>query len=115
MSDVKCMMAKLICSQSLIPEIPVPLNVTSQQIAFIDHKLIATQGDVAAVLNVPAFGSCKTTYPPSPCVPVLTAWQKTGKVLIKGRQVLTNGSSAQCSRGGKVEFFPCPPGKVHTS
>lgn len=80
---------------------PARLTVTSQQFCRADNKLIATEKDKEAEVNIPAFGMCSVTQ--KNCKPQVSAWMNTSsKDTINGMKILTQQSFCTCSQGGKI-------------
>lgn len=81
--------------------------------------LVITQGN----LNLKSDGkpvvdsSCKAFVPiptpclkdpskPIPCVPIITEWKQADKsVEIKGKNIITENCTAECSIGGEISFL----------
>lgn len=84
---------------------PMPITVVSQQFVQIQNKLVATQADVAPMVNIPSFGACPVLQ--GPCVPAPTAWQNTSPSFldIEGMKKLTTDSFCMCGVGGRISFL----------
>jgi len=94
--------AQLCCSNG---STPARLLVTSQLFVTIKDRLIATEGDILPLINIPSFGSCRKGIYPTPCVPAPQPWQKTTvKENINGLKKLTMDSFCMCAQGGKISF-----------
>lgn len=82
---------------------PSQLIVTSQDFCQADGKLIATEQDKQAEVNVPSFGTCAVTK--SSCTPLIIKWNKTTtKDEINSFKLLTEDSTCQCVIGGKISI-----------
>lgn len=80
---------------------PGKLSVTSQNFCKAGNKLIATENDKEAEVNIPAFGMCSVTQ--KNCKPQVSAWMDTSvKDTINGSKILTQQSFCICSQGGKI-------------
>lgn len=80
---------------------PSKLKVSSQDFCQAEGKLIATEEDKQAEVNVPNFGICTVTR--SKCVPSIIKWDNpTSKDEINGFKILTEASTCQCAVGGKI-------------
>ncbi|MEN9919418.1 MAG: hypothetical protein RL662_1854 [Bacteroidota bacterium] len=96
--------AILLCDKGVTP---TPLTVTSQTFCFAEGKLIATEQDKQAMINIKPFGICKlkpsiTGY--LPCTPAPIAWQNpTPKDEINGYKILTDQSECSCATGGTIK------------
>lgn len=76
------------------------LKVTSQTTLYAQGNKLATDQDVQVM---PAFGSCKVSSPPPPCVPDLQQWKKTSKKVGMGsKKFVMEDSMTQCSKGGII-------------
>jgi hypothetical protein len=90
--------ATLICDKGTAP---TQLKVTSQQFVMAENKLVATELDKQAIVNIPPMGACTITK--GPCMPAVIAWQQTAtKDEINDAKILTVDSTCQCSVGGKI-------------
>lgn len=77
------------------------LTVTSQDFCRAANKLVATEKDKKAEINIPNFGSCSITQ--SSCSPEPLKWDKTAeKDTINNFKILTDESACQCGKGGKI-------------
>ena len=77
------------------------LKVTSQNFSKANNKLVATENDKNAEINIPNFGICTVTR--GKCLPNITKWENpTEKDSINNLKILTENSSCQCSIGGKI-------------
>lgn len=90
--------AKLFCNKGSKPS---KLKVTSQQVVKIDSKLVATESDKKADVNIPNFGVCSITQ--KTCKPALINWQDTAPDKINSSKVLHKKSFCPCSIGGKIK------------
>jgi len=80
---------------------PSELKVTSQDFCLAENKLIATENDKQAEINIPNFSACSVTK--SKCSPAPIKWGKTTeKDTINNYKILTDASTCQCSIGGKI-------------
>ena len=92
--------ALLQCDKGAVPS---QLKVTSQNFCRANNKLIATEKDKQAETNVPNFEVCAVTK--SKCSPALIMWQELSqKDTINDLKFLTEKSTCQCSKGGKVSL-----------
>lgn len=96
--------AQLSCNQGMTPS---NLCVTSQDFSTADGKIIATEQDKQAMVNIKPFGQCKlkpTSGGYLPCIPAPIMWQKTAeKDSINNYKILTEESFCMCGTGGKIE------------
>ena len=97
--------AQLSCSQGMTPN---NLAVNSQNFSTAEGKLIATEQDKQAMVNIKPFGQCKLKSIAGgylPCIPVPIIWQKTTeKDTINKYKILTEESFCMCATGGKIEI-----------
>ena len=89
--------------------IPLPLPVTSQLLHTVNGLAVATELDLAPLLNIPCFGLCKmkTAVPPpgNLCLPVPTGWNGANPARkIMGLKPLLEKATCQCGMGGTVSF-----------
>jgi hypothetical protein len=110
--------AMLKCSQSLAPAMltVLPTNMTNG-----DEKPVATVMDFVPMLNIAAFGMCKSpanpqvaaataaamgVLTPQPCIPVTTAPWSPGSsdATVQGLKVLLEGDTCMCAWGGTIEI-----------
>ena len=80
------------------------LKVTFQNFCTVNGKLVATEADKEANVNIKPFGQCKLKgY--LPCIPCPGNWQTTTEIdCINNMKILTEESFCMCSIGGKVSF-----------
>lgn len=95
--------AQLECSLGLTPSVlmvPVPKGLT------VKNKPVATQMDMAPMVNILPFGTCKMSYPPRPCIPAPCGpWMKPNtKFKATQMPVLTTDSCLMCAFGGKISI-----------
>lgn len=84
---------------------PAQIQVTSQLFVQIKNKLVATEKDKIAIVNIPPFGTCRKGFFSPPCTPALQDWQSTTlKDNINGYKKLTDESFCMCSQGGCITF-----------
>lgn len=106
--------AQLSCNQGIMPS---NLTVTSQNFSTADGKMIATEQDKQAMVNIKPFWQCKlkpTTGGYLPCIPAPKIWQKTTeKDTINNYKILTEDSFCMCSTGGKIEVADKGHGEKH--
>lgn len=101
--------AKLTCDKGTAP---AQLKVTSQNFCKADNKLIATEMDKQANINIPAFGSCSITQ--KDCQPMPTSWlNATIKDSINELKILTEASFCNCSQGGKISVIHKGYSEIH--
>lgn len=110
--------AKLKCSQGTSPS---TLTVLPVNPALADDLRAATVMDYAPMVNVAAFGMCKTqanpqvaaataaangVLTPQPCVPVISAPWSPGSpcVKIEDQKALTDDSRCTCAWTGSIEI-----------
>lgn len=110
--------AKLKCDQGMSPGslTVLPVNGTSG-----DDKPAATVNDFAPMVNIAAFGACKSmanpqvasataaaqgTLTPQPCLPVVTGpWSPGSSVAsIQEQKALTADSKCTCAWAGSIEI-----------
>jgi hypothetical protein len=83
--------------------ITTKLAVTSQNFSLAESKLIATEQDKQANVNIQSFSICSITK--KTCIPAPTIWQQTTeKDTINGFKILTENSFCKCSLGGKISI-----------
>ncbi|MDR6404082.1 MULTISPECIES: DUF4280 domain-containing protein [Chryseobacterium] len=93
--------AQLSCNQGTTSS---NLKVTYQNFATADGKLIATEEDKQANVNIKPFGQCKLKGS-LPCNPIPGNWQKTANIdTINNKKILTEKSYNMCSNGGKINI-----------
>lgn len=99
-----CSGATLHCSLGTIPAVftATPRPVTSS------GRVVGVLTDHLPLRNVPAFGDCRAPGPPG-CAPELpTPWRRalpaSAGVLVSGVQVLDDGCTLACARGGTVRI-----------
>lgn len=96
--------AQLSCNQGMTPS---NLSVTSQSFSTVEGKMIATEQDKQANVNIKSFGQCRlkpTAGGFLPCIPAPISWQKTAeKDSINNFKILTEDSFCMCGIGGKIE------------
>lgn len=106
--------ATLKCDQGTIPS---DLTVTSQNFFYIEDKLVATEQDKQANVNIKLFGQCKLKPSFSgylPCMPVPVKWDKTSqKDEINGYKILTEESICPCSIGGTISVENKGHSEIH--
>jgi hypothetical protein len=107
--------AQLECSQGSSPS----QYAVNSDMADSDGKNIGTVMDFVPILNIKAFGMCKTqTNPqvasataaalgvltPQPCIPIVTAPWSPGSSIssIDGKKVLTEDSTCKCQWTGSI-------------
>lgn len=89
------------------------LAVTSQNFCMAENKLIATENDKEAEVNIPAFGACKVTR--GRCHPAPQAWQSVSqKDEINSMKFLTEQSVCPCSIGGTIRLQDTGHGESHS-
>ncbi|MBK1897032.1 DUF4280 domain-containing protein [Chryseobacterium paridis] len=97
--------AQLSCNQGTIPS---NLTVTSQDFSTAEGKVIATEQDKQAMVNIKPFGQCKLKPTPGgflPCIPAPIAWDKVAeKDTINTYKILTEDSFCMCGTGGKISI-----------
>lgn len=82
---------------------PSPLQVTSNQFAYLQGKLVATSLDKTFA----PFGTCAVKNNTA-CVPVLLLWEKVFELVTldpAGSHPLLEKSTIKCSMGGTVSIF----------
>ncbi|MBO9620898.1 MAG: DUF4280 domain-containing protein [Niabella sp.] len=90
--------ASLSCDKGTSPS---QLAVTSQSFCYASEKLVATEQDKQANINIKAFGICSTTR--KACIPQPINWlQTTPKDQINGYKIITEESYCMCALGGKI-------------
>lgn len=94
-------------------ELKCPMGASSSKLMIpISHKIKikgknqANIFDFKPMLNILPFGTCKASYPPTPCIPVVTAPWLNGKedVLIEMFPALLSTSMCICCRGGVIQI-----------
>ncbi len=98
---------------------PVPFSALPVPRVVINGKPAGVMTDMAPVVNIPPFGMCSSlsnptvasataaalgALTPMPCVPVPAGpWLNPApKVLIGGRQAISDGSKLMCAWGGQI-------------
>ncbi|WP_052732762.1 DNA/RNA non-specific endonuclease [Hymenobacter terrenus] len=95
------------CSKGTLP---VPLPVTSQPLHLVGGLAVATELDIAPLVNIPCFGICQqltklASGVPTPCVPVPTGWKGANPARkIMGLKPLLEKATCACALGGTVSF-----------
>lgn len=89
--------------------IPLPLLVTSQQQHIVNGLAVATELELAPIVNIPCFGVCKVKAAVPPpgnlCLPVPTGWKGANPARkITGLKPLLKKATCQCGIGGTVSF-----------
>ena len=90
--------------------LPLPLPVTSQPLHLVGGLAVATELDLAPLVNIPCFGICQqltklASGVPTPCVPVPTGWKGANPARkIMGLKPLLEKATCQCALGGTVSF-----------
>ena len=94
-------------------ELKCPMGSSSSKLLIpISHRVKIKGKDQANILdfkpmlNILPFGTCKMSYPPTPCIPMITAPWLNGKedVLIEMAPALLNTSMCICGRGGVIQI-----------
>jgi len=98
---------------------PVPFSALPASRVVINGRPAGVLTDMAPIVNIPPFGMCSSlsnpmvasataaalgALTPMPCIPVPAGpWlSPSPKVLIGGRQAISNGSSLMCAWGGRI-------------
>ncbi|MEF9478730.1 DUF4280 domain-containing protein [Chryseobacterium sp. 1B4] len=98
MSQIITENASLSCDKGVAPS---QLKVTSNVFYKADNKLIATEQDKMAAVNISTFGICSVTR--IACVPAITKWDNTAEeTCINTYNVLTEKSTCACAMGGLI-------------
>ena len=90
--------------------LPLPLPVTSQPLHLVGGLAVATELDLAPLVNIPCFGICQqltklASGVPTPCMPVPTGWKGANPARkIMGLKPLLEKATCQCALGGTVSF-----------
>ena len=110
--------AKLKCNQGVSPSSLTILPVNGGE---ADRQPLATVDDYTPMVNIAAFGMCRTqanpqvasattaaqgVLTPMPCVPVISAAWSPGSTVVEvsGKKALTDDSSCNCQWTGKIEI-----------
>jgi Domain of unknown function (DUF4280) len=108
-------MAKLICSNAMAvcsgshAGLPVRFSVLPGSGVLAGGSPAATVRDRDSAINIPAFGLCRMSTPPKPCVPAVAPAFLAGSatVLIANAPALDSASTLRCAQGGVISFqFP---------
>lgn len=94
--------AQMKCTLGAMPK---PLKVTSQKYVQDSGQLVATEGDVQPMTNIPSFGTCKRVWYNPPCIPATSKWSSVSKLsTISGKKKLLISSTCKCQNGGDISF-----------
>ena len=116
MSFCLCTGATLSCSFGMAP---VPFSALPASRVMINGRPAGVMTDMAPAVNIPPFGMCSSlsnptvasataaalgVLTPMPCIPVPAGpWMNPApKVLIGGRQAISDGSKLMCAWGGQI-------------
>lgn len=94
--------AQMTCTLGAAPQ---PLIVTSQNLVQDTGELVATEGDVQPMVNIPSFGTCKRVWYNPPCIPATSKWSSISTLsTINGKKKLLSCSTCKCQNGGDISF-----------
>lgn len=78
------------------------LKVTSQKVVKTSGKLVATEIDKIANVNIKSFGTCSLTQ--KVCIPSPSIWLNAhSSHLINNKRILLDSSECLCVVGGKIK------------
>lgn len=93
------------CSQGTLPSL---FTATSNTTYFVQKKLIGTELDKIAMVNIKPFGQCLLKPSPGgplPCLPVPVMWTDVKEnIKVMGAKPLLDKSCLNCGCGGQIEF-----------
>jgi hypothetical protein len=121
-----CSGAKMKCSQSQSPDTEAALLVLPPIVTTNSEKPLATTMDFVPMLNIPAFGQCKSaTNPlviankmaPAPCIPMVVAPWSPGAKKFKITQLpaLLQTDKCMCLMGGEITIADAGQTKVNAT